>query len=178
MKQQNMRVILEKAAKIKLVIFDVDGVLSDGKLYFDEQGREYKNFHARDGLGIKLLRQSGVEIGVISGRESQSVALRMQNLGIERVYQGQQNKLAVFEILCRDLQLQSEQIAHVGDDLPDLCIMRRVGLAIAVADAHPSVLNQAHWHTTNPGGCGAAREVCDLIMQAQGNLERAIESHY
>lgn len=166
-----------RAAKIRLVIFDVDGVLTDGKLFFDEQGREYKSFHSRDGLGINLLRKTGVEVAVISGRESRSVAQRMKNLGIERVFQGQQNKLAAFESLCRELNLSPEEIAHVGDDLLDLPIMSRVGLSIAVADAHSSILRYAHWRTLNPGGAGAAREVCDLIMEAQGNLGRAIESH-
>jgi 3-deoxy-D-manno-octulosonate 8-phosphate phosphatase (KDO 8-P phosphatase) len=172
-----MRGIREKAARIRLVIFDVDGVLTDGKLFFDEQGREYKSFHSRDGLGINLLRQTGVEVAVISGRESPSVAQRMKNLGIVRVFQGQQNKLAAFETLCRDLNLTPDQVAHVGDDLLDLPIMSRAGLSIAVADAHFAILPYAHWRTSNPGGAGAAREVCDLIMEAQGSLKRVIESH-
>lgn len=171
---QDVRV---RAAKIRLVIFDVDGVLTDGKLFFDEQGREYKSFHSRDGLGINLLRRMGVEVAVISGRESRSVSQRMKNLGIERVFQGQQDKLTAFEKLCRDLNLTPEQVAHVGDDLLDLPIMARAGLSVAVADAHPAILPYAHWRTANPGGNGAAREVCDLIMEAQGTLERVIESH-
>jgi 3-deoxy-D-manno-octulosonate 8-phosphate phosphatase (KDO 8-P phosphatase) len=165
-----------KAAKIRLVIFDVDGVLTDGRLFFDEQGCEYKSFHSRDGLGINLLRQTGVEVAVISGRASQSVAQRMKNLGIAHVFQGQQNKLAAFETLCRDLDLTPDQVAHVGDDLLDLPIMSRVGLSIAVADAHHSILPYAHWRTASPGGAGAAREVCDLIMEAQGHLQRIIET--
>ncbi|MDD5034426.1 MAG: HAD-IIIA family hydrolase [Methylococcaceae bacterium] len=170
--------IHERAARIRLVIFDVDGVLTDGKLFFDERGTEYKGFHSRDGLGIALLRQTGVEVAVISGRNSKSVTQRMAGLGIERVFQGQQNKLAAFDRLCRDLNLAPEQVAHVGDDLLDLSLMRRVGLAVAVADAHPAILPFAHWRTVNPGGLGAAREVCDLIMDAQGHLQGIIESHY
>ncbi len=170
--------IRERAAKIKLVIFDVDGVLTDGRLYFDEQGGEFKSFHSRDGLGINLLRQTGVEVAVISGRMSKSVNYRMQSLGIERVFQGQKNKLLPYDKLREELQLLPEQIAHVGDDLIDLPLLRRVGLAVAVADAHPSILPFAHWRTERPGGAGAAREVCDLIMDAQGNLRRIVEGHY
>ncbi len=170
--------IRKRAAGIELVIFDVDGVLTDGRLFFDEQGGEYKSFHSRDGLGINLLRKSGVEVAVISGRASKSVARRMEGLGIERVFQGQENKLIAFESLCRELNLTPERIAHVGDDLLDLPIMRRVGLAVAVADAHPAILPFAHWRTRRPGGAGAAREVCDLVMEAQGNLQGVIESHY
>ena len=167
-----------KAEKIKLVIFDVDGVLTDGKLLFDEHGNEYKRFHSRDGLGITLLRETGVEVAVISGRASKSVAQRMSSLGIERVFQGQRHKLIAYESLRVELNLEPEQIAHVGDDLLDLPLMRRVGLSIALADAHPSILPFAHWVTGKPGGEGAAREVCDFIMDAQGNLNRMIENHY
>ncbi|MFM8332356.1 MAG: KdsC family phosphatase [Candidatus Methylumidiphilus sp.] len=170
--------ILARAANIKLVIFDVDGVLTDGKLFFDEQGREYKSFHARDGLGLNLLRQSGVEVAVISGRTSLVVAQRMAHLGISRVFQGQHNKLPAFDSLRAELGLDAAQIAHVGDDLLDLPLLRRVGLAVAVADANPAILPFAHWHTRQPGGAGAAREVCDLIMQAQGNLQAAVEGYY
>ncbi|BBL71194.1 3-deoxy-manno-octulosonate-8-phosphatase KdsC [Methylogaea oryzae] len=173
-----MQEILNRAAAVRLVIFDVDGVLTDGKLFFDDQGREYKSFHARDGHGIKLLRRTGVEVAVISGRKAESVGRRMASLGIEHVYQGQENKLAALEDLCGRLGLRHEQIAHVGDDLLDLPLMRRVGLSVAVADAHCSILNYAHWRTTLRGGEGAAREVCDLVMRAQGTLNGIIESYF
>lgn len=165
-----------KAGKIKLVIFDVDGVLTDGKLYFDQDGVEYKAFNSQDGLGINLLRKMGVEVAVISGRSSKSVSLRMASLGIDKVFQGQHDKVAAFETLCRELGLAPEQVAHVGDDLLDLPLLRRVGLAVAVADANPSILPYADWRTQRHGGCGAAREVCDLILDAQGKLQAAIES--
>jgi 3-deoxy-D-manno-octulosonate 8-phosphate phosphatase (KDO 8-P phosphatase) len=178
MSERAMREVLARAAKIRLVIFDVDGVLTDGRLFFDAGGQEYKSFHVRDGLGLKLLRRTGVETAVISGRASPSVALRMESLGITRVYQGQENKLEAFDELLRDLNLAPDQVAHVGDDLPDLPLMRRAGLAVAVADAHASLRDYAHWITANPGGAGAAREVCDLVMEAQGTLRHAIESHF
>ena len=173
----DMQEIINKAEQIKLLILDVDGVLTDGKLFFDDQGREYKSFHARDGHGIKLLRQTGVEVAVISGRKSDTVALRMKSLGIELVYQGVENKIAAFEAVIEKIGCRPEQAAHVGDDLLDLPIMRRVGLAIAVDDANFAVKKYAHWCTALAGGQGAVREVCDFIMQAQGNLDTVISTY-
>ncbi|MBU2568470.1 MAG: 3-deoxy-manno-octulosonate-8-phosphatase KdsC [Gammaproteobacteria bacterium] len=172
-----MQKILAKAARLKLLILDVDGVLTDGRLFFDNQGVEYKCFHARDGHGIKLLRQTGVEVAVISGRKSNSVALRMKNLGITHVYQGYENKITAFEELVQALAIDPAEAAHVGDDLLDLPIMSRVGLAIAVEDANFAVKQRAHWCTTLPGGQGAVREVCDLIMQAQGTFAAVLEEY-
>lgn len=169
---------LVRAAKVRLVIFDVDGVLTDGRLYFTPDGQEFKGFHARDGHGIKLLQRSGVETAVISGRNSKAVSLRMESLGVAHVYQGRENKLEAFEDLLGKLHLTPEQTAHVGDDLMDLPLLRRVGLAVAVADAHFSLREHAHWITALPGGQGAAREVCDLVMEAQGTLRGVIESHF
>ncbi|WP_370526966.1 3-deoxy-manno-octulosonate-8-phosphatase KdsC [Methylobacter sp. BlB1] len=172
-----MQAVLEKAKKLKLLILDVDGVLTDGKLFFDNEGNEYKAFHARDGHGIKLLRQTGVEVAVISGRKSNSVALRMKSLGIEYVYQGHENKIAAFDEIIDKLRITPDQAAHVGDDLLDLPIMTRVGLAIAVDDANFAVKQHADWCTTLPGGHGAVREVCDLIMQAQGRFEDVVNAY-
>jgi len=172
-----MEQIIEKAKKLKLLILDVDGVLTDGKLFFDNDGNEYKAFHARDGHGIKLLRQSGVEVAVISGRKSNSVALRMKNLGIEYVYQGHENKISAFNEIIEKIGITPEQAAHVGDDLLDLPLMVRVGLAIAVQDATNAVKQHADWCTTLSGGCGAVREVCDLIMQAQGSFDDVVSSY-
>lgn len=162
-----------RAAHIQLVIFDVDGVLTDGRLYFGEDGTEYKAFHSRDGLGMRMLRESGVAIAVITGRSSELVARRMASLGIEHLYQGQTDKLSAFQSLLRRLKLPASNTAYVGDDLVDLPPMRRAGVAIAVADAHPLVAQHAHWQTPSGGGRGAAREVCEFILQAQGKLERA-----
>lgn len=172
-----MQKIIEKAKLIRLVIFDVDGVLTDGKLFFDEQGREYKSFNTKDGHGFKMLHGSGVDIAIISGRQSHSVSVRMANLGVKHVFQGQEDKTIAFKALCEKLSLQPEQVAYVGDDLPDLPLMNRVGLSIAVGDAHIAVKSQADWCTTLAGGNGAAREVCDLVMRAQQTLETSIRSH-
>jgi len=163
-----MRDILNKAAQIRLVIFDVDGVLTDGNLFLGDDGQEYKAFYSRDGLGIKMLQRSGVEIGIITGRTSQVVKYRMESLAVNHVFQGCTDKVPAFEELCQTLQLEPEQIAYVGDDVVDIPVMKRVGLAVAVADAHPLVIRHAHWHTPSPGGRGAARDVCELLMQAQG----------
>lgn len=169
--------LLEKAKKLKLLILDVDGVLTDGRLFFDNQGNEYKCFHARDGHGMKLLQQTGVEIAVISGRKATSVTLRLQNLGITHIYQGYDDKILAFNAIISKTGLAPQQIAYMGDDILDLPVMRRVGLAIAVQDANFAVKQRADWCTDLPGGLGAVREVCDFIMQAQGHFE-AILQHY
>lgn len=168
---------IEKIKQLKLLILDVDGVLTDGRLFFDQQGNEYKCFHARDGHGLKLLKQTGVEIAVISGRSSASVALRMKNLGIEHVYQGHENKRMAFQEILQNLQLSPEQAAHVGDDLLDLPIMTQVGFAIAVQDANFAVKQYADWCTQTLGGQGAVREVCDLIMQVQDSFDKVLQGY-
>jgi 3-deoxy-D-manno-octulosonate 8-phosphate phosphatase (KDO 8-P phosphatase) len=168
---------IEKIKRLKLLILDVDGVLTDGRLFFDLQGNEYKCFHARDGHGLKMLRQTGVEIAVISGRNSPSVALRMQSLGIELVYQGHENKRSAFIEILDKLSLAPAQAAHVGDDVLDLPLLRQVGFAIAVQDANFAVKKYADWCTKMPGGCGAVREVCDLIMQVQGNFDTVLQAY-
>lgn len=166
-----------RAGRIRLAIFDVDGVLTDSSLFLGDDGQEYKAFNSKDGLGMKLLQRSDVEIGIITGRTSEVVRIRMQSLGIEHVYQGQQNKIPAFEELRDKLGLDNEQIAYIGDDVVDLPIMRQVGLAIAVQDAHPLVKSHAHWQTRAAGGRGAAREVCEMLMAAQGTLDVALERY-
>jgi len=172
-----MRDILAKAAHIKLVIFDVDGVLTDGRLYVTESGDEIKAFHSRDGHGMKMLQNTGVSIGIITGRTSGIVAHRSKELGINHVYQGQKDKLPAFKELINKLSLHPDQVAYVGDDVVDLPVMLKVGLAIAVQDAHALVKRHAHWQTPNPGGLGAARDVCEMIMEAQGTLQEQM-NHY
>lgn len=167
--------LIAKVKALKLLILDVDGVLTDGRLFFDQNGVEYKCFHARDGHGLKLLKQSGVDVAVISGRKSNSVSLRMQSLGIEHVYQGHENKRQAFKDLITQLQLSPDQVAHVGDDVLDLPIMTQVGFAVAVADANFAVKSHADWCTETPGGLGAVREICDLILQVQGNFDAMLQ---
>ena len=167
--------VIEKAKRIRLVVFDVDGVLTDGGLILGESGDEYKIFHVRDGQGLVMLRESGCYIAVITARSSRIVSERMTSLGIEYVYQGQNDKGRAFLELMEKLKLSKEQTAFIGDDFMDLPAMIRAGLAIAVADAHPIVKEHAHWTTNAAGGNGAAREVCELIMQSQGTLQMQIQ---
>jgi 3-deoxy-D-manno-octulosonate 8-phosphate phosphatase (KDO 8-P phosphatase) len=159
------------------VIFDVDGVLTDGSLFLGDDGQEYKAFHSRDGHGMKMLQSTGVKIGIITGRTSQVVKLRMDSLGVAYVFQGQLDKLPAYRRLRAELRLQANEIAYVGDDVVDLPIMREVGLAIAVQDAHPLVKQHAHWQTPTAGGRGAGRDVCELIMEAQGRLQPLLEGY-
>jgi 3-deoxy-D-manno-octulosonate 8-phosphate phosphatase (KDO 8-P phosphatase) len=172
-----MQDIMQKAANIRLVIFDVDGVLTDGSLFLGDDGQEYKAFNSRDGHGMKMLQASGVDIGIITGRTSEVVKFRMDSLGIKHVYQGQLDKLPAFEELLQTLGLSHEEVAYVGDDVVDLPILIRAGLAIAVQDAHTLVKQHSHWITPNPGGRAAARDVCEMIMQAQGSLETQLNKY-
>jgi 3-deoxy-D-manno-octulosonate 8-phosphate phosphatase (KDO 8-P phosphatase) len=169
--------VLARAQRVRLVIFDVDGVLTDGRLHFTDDGAEHKVFDVRDGHGMKMLSETGVVLAVLSGRSSPAVERRMHGLGIARVYQGLFDKLPPFLALLSELGLDAEQAAYVGDDVVDLPVMLRVGLAIAVQDAHPMVVSRAHWRTVQGGGRGAAREVCELIMQAQGSWDAQIQKY-
>ena len=160
--------ILERAARVKLAVFDVDGVLTNGHIIYTEDGHELKAFHVHDGLGLKALRAHGIEVAIISARISHLVARRMGELGILHVYQGQEDKLSCFHQLLDALHLSAGDCSYTGDDLPDLVVMQDVGLSIAVANAHAWVRERAHWQTQREGGQGAAREVCDLLIEAQG----------
>ena len=172
-----MQDIMEKAAHIRLVIFDVDGVLTDGSLYIGDDGQEYKAFNSLDGHGMKMLQNAGVQIGIITGRSSEVVRIRMESLGINHVYQGAREKLPAYLDLKEKLGLEDEQIAYVGDDVVDLPVMTRVGLAVAVQDAHPFAKQHAHWTTPTAGGQGAGREVCEMLMSAQGKLQAALDQY-
>jgi 3-deoxy-D-manno-octulosonate 8-phosphate phosphatase (KDO 8-P phosphatase) len=169
--------ILEKAARVRLLIFDVDGVLTDGSLFLGDDGQESKAFNSRDGHGIKMLQKHGVMVAIITGRTSRVVEHRMKNLGVTHVYQGKLEKLPAFEELITSLGVSAGQAAYVGDDVVDLPVMRRVGLAIAVQDAHPLVVRHSHWQTPHGGGRGAARDVCELIMEAHGVLQQELDSY-
>lgn len=172
-----MKDILKRAANIKLVIFDVDGVLTDGSLFLGDDGLEYKAFNSRDGHGMKMLQQAGVTIGIITGRTSKVVEYRMASLGIEHIYQGQLDKRKAFVELLDKLGLETDEVAYVGDDVVDLPVMQQVGLAIAVQDAHPLVLKHAHWQTPSNGGRGAGRDVCEMLMEARGVLQEKLDSY-
>ncbi len=157
----------ERAAAIRLLVLDVDGVLTDGKLLFDSGGNELKTFNTRDGFGMKALQQSGIDVGIITARTSTAVTRRMQQLGIEHVYQGCENKLDAFLQILAVTGLDARQVCYAGDDWIDLPILVRAGLAVAVADAEARVKENAHWVTQQRGGEGAVREICNLILTAQ-----------
>jgi 3-deoxy-D-manno-octulosonate 8-phosphate phosphatase (KDO 8-P phosphatase) len=162
------------AARIKplrLIAFDVDGVLTDGGLYLSDSGEEFKRFNSLDGHGLKMLKASGVELAIITGRTSRCVELRAKNLGITRLYQGVEDKLAVMQSLLADLKLAPEAAAFMGDDVVDLPVLRRVGLALSVPDAPQVVRDHAHYVSQRDAGHGAVREVCELILAAQGTLD-------
>jgi 3-deoxy-D-manno-octulosonate 8-phosphate phosphatase (KDO 8-P phosphatase) len=169
--------VTERARRLRMLIFDVDGVLTDGTLYYADSGEEMKAFNSRDGQGIKLLQAAGVTAAIITSRRSKLVELRAKNLGIVQVRQGVEDKLAAFGELLAASGLSEDQAGFVGDDVVDLPVLRRCGLAMAVADA-PEVLKQyVHYVTRAPGGRGAAREACELVLRAQGALDRVLEPY-
>ena len=157
----------ERAANICMLVLDVDGVLTDGKLYFDHAGNEMKAFNTRDGMGIKALQRAGIEVAVITGRKSGAVSHRMAQLGIQHVYQGREDKLDAFLDLLEITGLDAAQVCFAGDDWIDLPVLLRAGLAVSVADAEDRIKQQAHWITRRNGGDGAVREICNLILIAQ-----------
>lgn len=168
------QIIIERAKLIRLALFDVDGVFTDGNIQIDSQGKEIKTFNTQDGHGIRLLQHYGIQVGVITGRSSEALEHRMRDLNVEHVYQGSIDKHKSFEELLNTLNLTPEQTSFAGDDIVDLQVMKHCGLAIAVANAHPYVKEHAHWETTAYGGQGAVREICELLLGAQGLLEEAL----
>ena len=163
--------ILEIAKNIKLLICDVDGVFSDGLVYMGNNGEELKTFHTRDGYGVKSLMNAGIEIAIITGRQSQIVTNRMNALGIKLVYQGQDDKVKAYQDICQKLAINPEHTGYIGDDLIDWPVMEKVGLQVCVADGHPLLARRANYVTQTKGGHGAVREVCDLILQARDELD-------
>lgn len=158
--------VLDRARRVRLLVLDVDGVLTDGRLYITASGEEFKVFHVRDGAGIVAVQRAGIAVAIISGRNSAAVSRRAEELGIRHVRQGVADKAAVLRTLLGELGVAAEETACVGDDTPDLPMLAAAGLAIAVADAHPEVRSAAHWVTRVDGGCGAVRETCDLLLSA------------
>lgn len=165
--------VIARAEKIRLLILDVDGVLSDGLIYMGNNGEELKAFNVRDGYGIRCVLTSDVEVAIITGRKAKLLEDRCATLGITHLYQGQSDKRVAYHELLATLALSPEQVAYVGDDLIDWPVMAEIGLSVAVADAHPLLLPRADYVTRINGGRGAVREVCDLILLAQGKLEEA-----
>ena len=163
--------LLARFKSIKLLVLDVDGVMTNGGLMIGDDGQEYKTFHAHDGLGMKLLKASGVEMAIITGRTSNVVKKRAESTGVAHFYQGAEDKLIAFNDLVAKSGLQASQCAFMGDDVVDLPPMLKCGLALAVPDSPALVLQHAHYVTTKAGGHGAVREVCELIMQAQGTFD-------
>ena len=159
----------QKAAAVRLLALDVDGILTDGRIYYGNSGEELKAFNIKDGLGIKLLQRSGVQVAIITGRQSEIVARRARELGIEAVIQGREDKQLALQELCRQQHLTLADCAYMGDDLPDLSAIMAAGLGLTVADASASVRAAADWCSTLNGGCGAVREACEFILRARGD---------
>ena len=165
--------LLDRAAAIRALVLDVDGVLTDGRLYFDNQGNELKAFSTRDGLGMRAVQSQGTQLALITCRRSEIVARRAANLGIEHVYQGRNDKLDAFNELLAATGLEERQVCYAGDDWVDIPVLDRVGLAVTVPDADAVVRSHAHWITPRAGGHGAVRDICDLILAARG-LDQAV----
>jgi 3-deoxy-D-manno-octulosonate 8-phosphate phosphatase (KDO 8-P phosphatase) len=168
---------VERAARVRLMIFDVDGVLTDGSLYYGPGGEVMKAFNVRDGHGVKLLREGGVEVAILTARQSEIVAVRARELGVERVVQGAADKVAGFQRLVDEAGIAEERCGYIGDDWPDLAVLTRVGFAACVADAAPEVRAKAHWVTAAPGGRGAVRELAEFVLNAQGRFAPLLARH-
>lgn len=169
--------IAAKAGTIQLLALDVDGVLTDGRLYYGNHGEELKGFSILDGLGVKLLRGAGVAVAIITGRRSELVARRATELGIDTLIQGRDDKIDALRQLCAESGLTLEQVAYMGDDLPDLAAIRAAGLGLTVTGAHPFVVRHADWCSGRRGGEGAVREACELLLEARGELQATWERY-
>ena len=167
--------LLEKARHIKLLLLDVDGILTNNLLFYGDNGVEYKTFHTRDGHGMVMLQKSGIEIGIITGRKSELVKRRMQDLKVAHLYQGVPDKLPTFLKLVEKVQLDMNEIAYMGDDILDLPILTRVGLSSTVANADREVLNRVDFISQYKGGEGAVRELCELILKSQGLWQQQLD---
>ena len=169
--------VQDKARQLRLMAFDIDGVMTDGKLYFSPRGDEMKTFFSRDGLGLKMLARAGIKLAIITGRDSPIVTQRAQNLGIERVYQGVEDKRAVMAQILEGERLDFSQGGYMGDDVVDLAVMRACGFSATVPDGHPSVKQIADYVASAPAGSGAVREVCEFILQAHGKWDAVLAAY-
>lgn len=170
--------VSNKLKDIKLLILDVDGVLTDGSIIYDNNGVETKVFSVKDGLGIRLLMEAGINLCIATGRSSSALNNRCENLGIVHIFDGLSDKSAILDLILDRVGVSAHEVAFIGDDLPDLALMQMVGLSIAVADAHKTVLENADMVTSAKGGAGAVREACEAILKAQGLWENILESFY
>jgi 3-deoxy-D-manno-octulosonate 8-phosphate phosphatase (KDO 8-P phosphatase) len=169
--------VIEKARKVRLLALDVDGVLTDGRLYFDQTGQEMKAFSTRDGMGIKALQRSDIKVALVTGRQSYIVSRRAEELGVDLVVQGSHDKWKSMQSLLSGARLSADQACFAGDDWMDVAVMSRVGFAVTVADADPWVREQADWVTSEAGGRGAIRALCNLILAAQGKIEPLLREY-
>ena len=169
--------LMEKAACIRLLVLDVDGVLTDGSVVYDAAGGQIQAFHVHDGLGLKLLERAGINVAIISSRTSGALEFRAGELGIKFVYQGVKDKMAVYEELKNALDISLSETAYVGDDWVDIKMLRHAGLAVVVCNATKPMKDYAHYITTRPGGNGAVREVCDLILRASGRWSEFLNEY-
>ena len=167
--------MLDKARNIRMLILDVDGVMTDGGILYTNDREELKYFHVKDGLGIRMLIQEGIKVLIISGRSSKAVEYRAEDLGIEEVHQGVRDKVAVFEEVLRRHKITANEVGYMGDDLVDIPLLSRVGFAVSVADAVKEVKERVDYITSLPGGKGAVREICDLILKAKGRWKKCIQ---
>ncbi|WP_075879123.1 KdsC family phosphatase [Vreelandella massiliensis] len=169
--------LIDQLRRVRLLALDVDGVLTDGRLYFQADGIEIKAFHTQDGHGLKLLKRAGLQVALITGRDSPMVSQRAAALGISHVYQGCEDKLATLRSLCQRLSLDIEQVAYCGDDLPDLAAIKRAGVGITVPNAPDYMHKHADWVTERQGGHGAVREICDTLLDAQGHWGAVVDTY-
>lgn len=175
MRDYTEQTILNKLKRIKLLLLDVDGVLTDGGIIYNNDCVETKIFNVKDGLGIRLLMEAGIKVCIVTGRSSKALHHRCKDLGIVYVFDGVSDKAAILDLILKQISLLPEEIAFIGDDLPDIPLMKKVGLSIAVADAHEAVIENADMVTTFRGGAGAVREACEAILKAQGLWEKIVD---
>jgi 3-deoxy-D-manno-octulosonate 8-phosphate phosphatase (KDO 8-P phosphatase) len=173
----NRKILFQKARKIRLLLLDVDGILTDGRILYDEDGREIKIFHVQDGQGIRWLQKEGIEVGFLSGRSSRSVEMRAKELGISFLFQGIKDKIKIYERILQKTRLESEQVGYMGDDFIDLALLKKVGLSISVINGHPLIQKEVDYVTRAAGGYGAVREVSEFIIKAQGKWDFILKKY-
>jgi len=177
MKRISDKITRQKAAQVKLAVFDVDGIMTDGSLSFAADGSEIKTFNVLDGLGIKLLQKNNIATAIITGRSSNQVIARAKSLGITHLLQGREDKLLALKEICSEHNYSLSECAYIGDDLPDLSAIKAAAFGATVPNAHPLVIDQSDWHTSLPGGKGAAREFCEAILEAQNSLQSTYDEY-